>query len=130
MTCSPLYVQPVLDFEKEEETILKVTKDLLVDIDVEDTGSLQGLKECLLQKEYDVIHLTGHADIDGNTPYFCMENEEGFLEKVTPFKLQNVLHEAVKRPRLIFLSGGKTGRLQKLLCLLLMNWWLNTVLLF
>jgi hypothetical protein len=28
MACSPLDVQPVLDFEKEEETILEVTKDL------------------------------------------------------------------------------------------------------
>jgi hypothetical protein len=40
MACSPLDLQPVLDFEKEEETILEVTKDLPVDIDVEDTGSL------------------------------------------------------------------------------------------
>jgi hypothetical protein len=110
MACSPLDVQPVLDFEKEEETILEVTKDLPVDIDVEDTGSLQGLQECLLQKEYDVIHVTGHADIEGNTPYFCMENEKGFLEKVTPSKLHNVLHEAVTRPRFVFLSGCKTGK--------------------
>jgi hypothetical protein len=109
MACSPLDVEPVLDFEKEEETILEVTKDLPVDIDVEDTGSLQGLKECLLQKEYDVIHLTGHADIEGNTPYFCMENEEGFLEKIPPIKLQNVLQNAITRPRLVFLSGCKTG---------------------
>ncbi len=40
MACSPQNVSPVLDFEKEEETILEVTKDLPVDIDVEETGSL------------------------------------------------------------------------------------------
>jgi len=109
MACSPQDVAPVLDFEEEEDTILEVTKDLPVDIDVEDTGSLQGLKECLVQNEYDIIHLTGHANIEDGVPYFCMENEEGFLEKVTPLKLQNTLNEALKRPRLVFLSGCKTG---------------------
>jgi len=109
MACSPQDVFPVLDFEKEEEIILEVTKDLPVDIDVEDTGSLQGLYGCLMQNEYDVIHLTGHANIEDSTPYFCMEDEEGFLEKVTPSQLQDTLNEALKRPKLVFLSGCKTG---------------------
>src|SRR5574341_661494 len=43
MACSPQDVSPVLEFEKEEETILEVTKDLPIEIDVEDTGSLEGL---------------------------------------------------------------------------------------
>jgi hypothetical protein len=59
MACSPLDIQPVLDFEKEEEIILDVTRDLPVDMDVEETGSLQGLHKCLETNEYDVIHLTG-----------------------------------------------------------------------
>ena len=59
MACSPQDIQPVLDFEKEEEIILDVTRDLPVDMDVEETGSLQGLYECLETNEYDVIHLTG-----------------------------------------------------------------------
>ncbi|MBE9594967.1 MAG: hypothetical protein IMF19_15980, partial [Proteobacteria bacterium] len=40
MACSPLDVYPVLAFEKEEDTIFEVTKNLQVEIDVEDTGSL------------------------------------------------------------------------------------------
>ena len=100
MACSPQDVLPVLDFEKEEEIILDVTKNLPVDIDVEETGSLQGLYERLEANEYDVIHVTGHANIKDGKPYFCMEDEEGFLEKVTPLKLQDVLSEALERPLL------------------------------
>ncbi len=42
MACSPLDTSPVLEFEKEEDTIFEVTKNLPVEIDVEDTGSLYG----------------------------------------------------------------------------------------
>jgi hypothetical protein len=55
MACSPLDVYPELEFEKEEETIFEVTKDLPVDIDVEDTGSLEGLGEWLATNRYDVV---------------------------------------------------------------------------
>jgi len=109
MACSPEGVTPVLEYEKEEEIILEVTKDLPVEIDVEDTGSLQGLLDCLENNEYDVIHLSGHANIEDGTPYFCMEDEEGLLEKVTPSQLQDILDESLKRPRLVFLSGCRTG---------------------
>ena len=108
MACSPEGVTPVLDYEKEEEIILEVTKELPIEIDVEDTGSLQGLSDCLEQNEYDVIHLSGHANIEDGTPYICMEDEEGSLEKVTPSQLQDILNESLKRPRLVFLSGCRT----------------------
>ena len=96
MACSPEGVEPVLDFEKEEETIFEVTTDLPVDIDIEDTGSLQGLIECLSKNEYDVIHLSGHANIEDGIPYFCMEDEEGYLNRVTPSALQEILNASSK----------------------------------
>ena len=88
MACSPHDVYPVLEFEKEEDTIFEVTKDLPVEIDVEDTGSLEGLGEWLATNKYDVVHITGHADIDeeGN-PFFWMEDEEGLPVQVTPSQL-------------------------------------------
>jgi tetratricopeptide (TPR) repeat protein len=106
MACSPLDVPPVLDFEKEEETILEVTKDLPVDIDVEDTGSLQGLKECL-KHFYDVIHVSGHADIDEKGPLFLMEDETGYPVPVRPSELWDAIQ--VNPPHLLFLSGCRTG---------------------
>ncbi|MGB7001691.1 MAG: tetratricopeptide repeat protein [Halobacteriota archaeon] len=108
MACSPLDTSPVLEFEKEEDTILKVTKDLPVDIDVEDTGSLEGLGEWLDTNEYDVVHITGHADIDGNgTPIFWMEDDEGLSVQVKPAQLWKKL--SLNLPKLGFLSGCRTG---------------------
>ncbi len=108
MACSPLDVEPVLEFEKEEETIFEVTKDLPIEIDVEDTGSLEGLGERLSTNKYDVVHITGHADIDKKgEPFFWMEDEEGLPAQVTPSKLWEKLD--LNLPRLVFLSGCRTG---------------------
>ena len=108
MACSPLDTYPVLEFEKEEDTIFEVTKNLPIDIDVEDTGSLEGLGEWLDTNEYDVVHITGHADIDENgTPIFWMENDEGLPVLVTPSQLWKKLSSNL--PKLVFLSGCRTG---------------------
>jgi tetratricopeptide (TPR) repeat protein len=98
----------VLEFEKEEDTIFGVTKNLPVDIDVEDTGSLEGLGEWLDTNEYDVVHIIGHADIDkeGN-PFFWMEDDEGLSVPVKPAQLWKKL--SLNLPKLIFLSGCRTG---------------------
>jgi tetratricopeptide (TPR) repeat protein len=108
MACSPQGIHPVLEFEKEEEAIFDITGDLPVEIDIEDTGSLEGLGERLKTNEYDVVHITGHADIDkeGN-PFFWMESEEGFPVHVTPSHLYEIL--SLNMPRLVFLSGCRTG---------------------
>jgi len=107
MACSPQDAEPVLDYEKEEDTILDVTKNLPVDIDVEDTGSLQGLKD-RLSHYYDVVYISGHADIDEGTPIFLMEDETGYRVPVTPEDLWDALK--LNPPRLLFLSGCRTGQ--------------------
>jgi tetratricopeptide (TPR) repeat protein len=117
MACSPYHEKyPKLEFEKEEETILEVTKDLPVEvtkdlpveIDIEDTGSLEGLGEWLATNKYDVVHLTGHAgiDVEGN-PFFSMEDDEGLPVRVTPSQLLEKL--SLNLPGLVFLSGCRTG---------------------
>jgi len=109
MACSALDVEPELDFEREEETIFKVTEDKAIDMEVEDSGSLDGLRRQLEQTQYDVVHLSGHADIDekGN-PYFIMEDESGFRRDVYPDELwDDALFE--NPPLLLFLSGCRTG---------------------
>ena len=111
MACSAVDVNPVLNFENEEETIFKITDSLPLHIDVEDTGSLNGLHNQLQQELYDIIHLSGHADIDANgEPYFVMEDETGHGEKVSPERLWN---EALSNnpPVIIFLSGCRTGQM-------------------
>ncbi len=108
MACSPAPISPVLKFEKEEDTIYEVTKELPVEIDVEDTGSLEGLAERLARNEYDAVHLSGHADInEKGVPFFWMEDEEGLPVQVTPSQLWDKLNLSL--PRLLFLSGCRTG---------------------
>jgi tetratricopeptide (TPR) repeat protein len=108
MACSPTDAHPVLEYEKEEETILEVTDDLPVELHIEDTGSLEGLGEQLAVNEYDVVHITGHADIDDEgDPFFWMEDEEGLSVQITPSQLWEKLR--LNLPGLVFLSGCRTG---------------------
>jgi tetratricopeptide (TPR) repeat protein len=76
---------------------------------VEDSGSLAGLREQLERGQYDVVHLSGHANIDEKgQPYFIMEDETGCARQVFPGDLWNEgLIE--NPPRLLFLSGCRTG---------------------
>jgi len=109
MACSALGVEPELSFEKEEETIFKVTEALAVDIEVEDSGSLEGLKGKLALEKYDIVHLSGHAGIDDEgQAFFVMEDEAGNPRYVTASELY---HEALidNMPRMVFLSGCHTG---------------------
>jgi tetratricopeptide (TPR) repeat protein len=108
MACSPIDVKPVLDFEREEDILYKVTGDLPVEMDVEDTGSLEGLAKRLETETFDVIHLSGHADINGNgMPVFLMEDDMGYKDEVDAIRLSDTL--VLNPPRLVFLSGCRTG---------------------
>jgi hypothetical protein len=109
MACSALDIEPELDFEREEETIFRVTEKLAIDMEVEDSGGLAGLRERLLRDTYDVVHLSGHADIDKHgRPFFIMETETGRRQNVTPAELwREALIE--NPPALLFLSGCRTG---------------------
>jgi tetratricopeptide (TPR) repeat protein len=109
MACSPLDVKPELDFEQEEETIFKATEKLAIDMEIEDTGSLAGLREKLEQQQYDIVHLSGFAGIDQKgQPFFVMEDEAGYHEDVA---VERLWHEGLKvnPPRLLFISGSSTG---------------------
>ncbi len=110
MACSALDVKPELDFEGEEEAIFQVTANLPIHMDVEDSGTLEGLRRRLEQDAYDVVHLSGHTGTTRNgRSYFIMEDETGYQHKVFPYRLWN---EALSEnpPRLLFLSGGRAGK--------------------
>ncbi|MCP5104396.1 MAG: CHAT domain-containing protein [bacterium] len=109
MACSALDVKPVLDYEREEEAIYQVTGNLTIDMEVEDSGSLEGLRSHLEREQYDVVHLSGHADIDEKgRPFFIMENKTGHQHNVFPDELwRDALIE--NPPRLLLLSGCRTG---------------------
>jgi len=109
MACSPFGVDPELDFDREEETIFQITNNLSIEVDIEDSGSITGLRNRLRAEKYDVIHLSGIAGIDKDqTPYFVMEDEFGYENRVSPGHLwEEALIE--NPPNLLFLSGSNTA---------------------
>ncbi|MCP4215940.1 MAG: CHAT domain-containing protein, partial [bacterium] len=109
MAGSPMDMDPLLNFEAEEEAIFNITGDKAVELEVEDSGTLEGLAERLKHERFDVVHLSGHADVspDG-LPYFILEDETGRRRDVG---CEELWHEALvyNPPHLLFLSGCRTG---------------------
>ncbi|MGH9839797.1 MAG: CHAT domain-containing protein [Blastocatellia bacterium] len=66
MACSAQDVRPLLSYEREEMGILESARLHDIELVVEESGSLGGLHE-LAQRDgpdyFDVLHLTGHADV-------------------------------------------------------------------
>lgn len=111
MATSPEDVEPVLNFEAEEAAILSATDRTGMELVVEESGSLEGLR--FLSSDYgagyfDVLHLSGHATIDKNgQPTFLVENEFGGLVYATADQIAQAM--AGRWPRLVFVSGCLTG---------------------
>ncbi len=107
---SPEDVHPVLAFEEEEIQILTATRGHDIEMVVEESGSLEGLKSRLLEYGagyFDVLHLSGHALVKEDQPLFIMEDWLGQRQDVTAEQVADAL---AIWPRLIFLSGCETGR--------------------
>ncbi|MDJ0697548.1 tetratricopeptide repeat protein [Mastigocoleus sp. MO_188.B34] len=113
MATSPLNVKPVLDFEQEEATILKETEstDSPLELRVEESGSTSGLQKVWSRytDTFDIFHLSGHASISDEDaiPYFITETETGERRNTTAEELAKVLQ--FRFPKLVFLSGCRTG---------------------
>ena len=104
----------MLAFEQEEAGILQATKnDPRLDLQVEESGSLQGLLERLSDRKTppDAIHLSGHAAVSATgQAVFLLEDDTGQRADATPQQLANTLRDANSYPRIAFLSGCSTGQ--------------------
>jgi tetratricopeptide (TPR) repeat protein len=111
MASAPSGSPVALDHERETAGIQVVTKGTGAEVVVEDRGSLGGLRERFLQYEpgwFDVLHLTGHADVHpGLGPVFSLEDDGGKVDRVTPDQLAEAVGGGW--PRLVFVSGCRTG---------------------
>lgn len=115
MATSPENVKPVLEFEKEEGDILAASKELgnPIELFVEESGSLDELGKTVKLAErgaFDIVHLTGHADLLDSGPVFLVEDDEGKRRDATPKDIAAALS---KKPRLLFLSGCRTAESEK-----------------
>ena len=112
MASSPVDVQPVLAFENEEALILEATRRAGLDLVVEESGGLEGLADWIDAHEaghFDVVHLTGHAEVEGARPVFVLENRIGQAERASAEDIAAVFQRTNRFPRLLFLSGCRTG---------------------
>lgn len=111
MSSSPRGIEPELIPDQEEEAILGVTETLPMQLDIEESGTLEGLGKMLMHYYYDVVILSGHGAVvdEEGKPYFRMENIYGCNHRIYPKKLwSNALRN--NPPRLLFLSGCRTGQ--------------------
>ncbi|MEM6401826.1 MAG: tetratricopeptide repeat protein [Cyanobacteria bacterium P01_D01_bin.116] len=111
MATSPLNVKPILDFEKEEASILSATARQPLTLTVEESGCLEELGylvEDYGKSYFDVLHLTGHATIKDETPAFITESATGEAVESTADDIASELQ--FQLPKLIFLSGCRTGQ--------------------
>ncbi|MBD3557967.1 CHAT domain-containing protein [Planktothrix sp. FACHB-1355] len=116
MATSPLKVEPILDFEAEEGRILEATAQARqhLNLIVEESGCLSELGYLIdnYGKGYfDVFHLTGHANLTDAGARFVTETEIGEAYYATAEDIAKELQ--FQMPKLIFLSGCRTGQAGK-----------------
>jgi tetratricopeptide (TPR) repeat protein len=109
MATSPEDVEPPLDFEQEEAQILTEIRDIPLDLRVEESGCIAELSKLWgrYREPFDVFHLTGHASIKDERPYFLAETETGERHVAYAAEIASALRFRV--PQLVFLSGCRTG---------------------
>jgi len=113
MASSPRDVEPVLDYEAEEERILEdlapFAGQRLMVVRVAEDGTLAELRRRLMQRAYDIVHLSGHGIITDKGPRLLMENDAGDHDEISPEQLIKTLREGPAMPRLIVLSSCHTA---------------------
>ncbi|HWU86564.1 MAG TPA: CHAT domain-containing protein, partial [Kofleriaceae bacterium] len=109
MAYSPRDVEPVLDYEAEEERILEKLAPFVEDrrlvLKVAEDGSLDELRRRLMRRAYDVVHLTGHGVMTDQGPQLVMEDATGDRDDVSAEQLLETLRAGRVMPRLIVISS-------------------------
>jgi tetratricopeptide (TPR) repeat protein len=113
MATDPIDVHPKLNFEAEEALILQETRELVMELRVEESGCVAELKSFWRRfKDYfDIFHLSGHADIRDGVPFFITESLEGERVDATLEDFADAFN--FRYPSLMFLSGCRTGESSK-----------------
>lgn len=103
--------QPNLDFEKEEETILRIADQLgdKLHLDIAEAGSFDDLVTLISQRKPHVVHLSGHGRVKEGLGYFAFENERGQLDEREGREMAARLF-ADSGVRLVFVSGCQSAQ--------------------
>lgn len=112
VACAPQQTGlPVLDFEREEEAILRIVDRLgdKVFLDVAEAGTFDELRELISELRPHVVHLSGHGALDDGVGRFCFEDERGRLDARTGLEMAERLF-AGSGVRLVFVSGCRSAQ--------------------
>ena len=93
------------DFEREEQAILQSTSSVNLDLEVEDSGSLDLLSE-RLSGGAQIVHLSCYGESEPKS-LLLLEDAFGYPSRVSTEDLVN--HLPIPRPRLIFLTPWQRG---------------------
>jgi tetratricopeptide (TPR) repeat protein/CHAT domain-containing protein len=113
MATSPTDVQPVLEFEQEEGLILNATSRFPLNLTVEESGNRDELEYLINSYEsgwFDILHLSGHAQLTNDGGRFLTESETG---NMLPASAQRIAEALTHMPKVVFLSGCHTGEVGK-----------------
>ena len=109
MAYSPRGIEPVLDFEGEEEMLYEGLESFVrtrrAQIQVVEDGSLRELGRRLLERRFDVLHLSGHGTLTPKGPRLLLEDELGCLDAISPAQLLRALERGKQMPELVMISS-------------------------
>jgi tetratricopeptide (TPR) repeat protein len=107
MACSPTDL-PELDYEREEEALLRSVAGQDVAFDSCDLGTFDELKERVNEFKPHVVHLTGHGAVINGQGHFAFEKEDGTADLVSSENLRRFL--AGSGVQCVFVSGCQSGK--------------------
>jgi tetratricopeptide (TPR) repeat protein len=108
--CAPID-QPGLDYEKEEEAILRIAHRLgaAVHLEFAEAGTFDELRDLISEYRPHVVHLSGHGSVRDGVGSFAFENERGLCDSRDAREMAAQLF-AGRGVRLVFVNGCQTAQ--------------------
>jgi tetratricopeptide (TPR) repeat protein len=110
MACAPRD-EVQLDFEREEEALLRVMAKAGVAFEYCDYGTFDELRDRINEFEPYIVHLTGHGVVNEKDKlgYFAFEDEKGYTDLRSSEEMREQLFSG-SRVKLAFISGCQTAK--------------------
>ncbi|HEX2906292.1 MAG TPA: CHAT domain-containing protein [Phototrophicaceae bacterium] len=108
---------PPLNIDAEAALIQRAIKageeQGLIEIDFVEEGTLQNLETAIAERDYHLLHYSGHGAVTSLGSALIMEDENGFSQPVFLHQLLPIIQRA-ENLRFIFLSACKAGRITEI----------------
>ncbi|HVM63022.1 MAG TPA: tetratricopeptide repeat protein [Verrucomicrobiae bacterium] len=108
--CAPIDL-PKLDYEKEEEAILRIADRLggKVHLDIGEAGTFEELKDLVSELRPHIVHLSGHGALDKGVGFFAFESERGGNDSREGREVAERVF-ADRGVRMVFVSGCESAQ--------------------